>query len=143
MSMDFEYSVEINAPPGKVWPVIIDVENWSKWTASITEIKLLDAGEIKVGTRARVRQPRLPTVIWQVTQFVPDKGFVWENRALGARAVGEHWITSSEGGRSRVVLKIRQSGFIAWVLSPLTTGLVRRYMTMEKEGLKRQCEASQ
>jgi uncharacterized protein YndB with AHSA1/START domain len=141
MSMDFEYSVEINAPPEKVWPVIMDVENWSKWTASITEIKLLEPGEIKVGTRARVRQPRLPTAIWQVIQFVPNKGFAWENRAFGARAVGEHWITSSEGDRCTVVLRIRQSGFIAWVLSPLTTGLVRRYMTMEKEGLKKVCEA--
>jgi hypothetical protein len=139
--MIFEQTVEINAPPEIVWPVMVDVERWSQWTASITEVVRLDSGPIAVGSRARVRQPRLPSAIWTVTQFVPNSGFVWENKSVGVFTAGEHWITYDGNGRSKVLLRLRQSGFLAAILSPLAAGLIRKYMNMEALGLKKQCES--
>jgi hypothetical protein len=139
--MNFEQAVEINAPPEIVWPVMVDVERWSQWTASITEVVRLDSGPIAVGSRARIRQPRLPKAIWTVTQFVPNSGFVWESKSVGVYIAGEHWITPDGNGRSKVLLRLRQNGFLAAILSPLTAGLIRKYMNMEALGLKKQCES--
>jgi hypothetical protein len=120
---------------------MIDVERWHEWTPSITGIKRLDKGEFRVGSRARVTQPKLPAAVWQVTRLEPGREFQWENRSPLLHSVGGHRVEPGGAG-SKVTLWIEQTGLLAPVLGLFYKGLTRRYVQMEAEGLKQYCEAS-
>ena len=38
----FSTTIDIDAPPARVWQVMSDVERWHEWTPSITSIQRLD-----------------------------------------------------------------------------------------------------
>jgi uncharacterized membrane protein len=140
--MQSEVGVEIGAPAERVWAVMSDVEKWAEWTASIQGIERLDSGLFGVGSEARVRQPKFPSLVWRVTQYEPGRGFVWETRSWGAVTVGEHWITPLAQDRSRVVLRVRQSGLVGTLVGALIQKTTRSYMEMEAQGLKRRVESA-
>ena len=133
--------VEIAAPPSRVWPVIRDVARWHEWTASITRITRLDQGPLRLGSRARVEQPKLPKNIFLVTALEEDRGFTWETSSPGLRGAGHHWIEPIGDGRaSRVTLGVDFRGPLAWVVALFYGGLTQRYIEMEAAGLKRRSE---
>jgi carbon monoxide dehydrogenase subunit G len=136
---DFRTEIDIEAPPERVWAIIRDVERWHEWTASITSIRRLDAGPLRVGSTAQVRQPRLPPNRFVVTALQDSRGFSWESRSPGLRGVGHHWIEPAAHG-SRVTLGVDFRGPLAWLVSRLYGPLTQRYIEMEAEGLKRRAE---
>ena len=71
--MHLEVSTSISAPAERVWATIIDVERWHEWTASITGAEKLEPGELKVGSKVRVKQPKLPPTVWTVTSLEPGR----------------------------------------------------------------------
>lgn len=141
--MTFEETIEIAAPAERIAATMIDVARWSEWTASITRIERLDEGPLRIGSRARVVQPKLMPLVWEVTALDPAKGFAWQAPAPGVFTVGEHWVAPGSGpGRCRVTLTIRQSGWLAPVIGMVFAGITRRYMKLEAEGLRARCEES-
>lgn len=82
---EFSISVDINASPQRVWSVMSDIERWHEWTASVTSIRRMDSGALDVGSRAMIRQPKLPPARWQVTALEPGKGFMWISEEQGSR----------------------------------------------------------
>jgi uncharacterized membrane protein len=136
-----EQAISINAPPAKVWDVMADVENWPRWTESVTKIERLDSGPFAVGSRAKIKQPRLPEVIWEVIDLEPSSYFAWRASSRGVTTVGGHRVAASDGG-STVTLTIDQGGPMSWLASLLFGGMSRRYVDMEAQGLKRYCESS-
>jgi uncharacterized membrane protein len=139
--MDFETTVEIDAAPQDVWAVLIDVQRWPEWTDSIDEVRWLDDATASVGSRARVKQPRMPALTWTVTEFEAGRAFDWQTSSAGVTTVGTHAIAELGDGRSRLTLGLRQSGPLAGVVGALTGSRSRRYVRMEAEGLKRAAES--
>ena len=138
--MDFSVTFEVNAPAGAVWETMSDIEHWSEWTASIRDIMRLDDGEFRVGSSARVRQPRLPTAVWTVDEIEPGRFFTWTSRTPGVASTGVHRVDDL-GDRSSVTLGIRQTGALAPLLGAIYGRLTRRYVQMEADGLKRYVES--
>jgi hypothetical protein len=120
---------------------MIDVERWPAWTPSVSKVERMDSGEFRVGSRARVTQPKLPTAVWEVSRLEPGREFQWQNRSPLLHSVGGHRV-EPEGAGSKVTLWIEQTGLLAPVLALFYKGLTRRYVAMEAEGLKLRCEAS-
>jgi uncharacterized membrane protein len=140
--MSFTASITINAPAERVWSVMTDVERWPEWTASIRKVQRLDKGPFRVGSRARITQPKLGTVVWTVTALEPNRSFVWTTSAAGTTGFAEHEIEPGPGDSVTVTLTIRQKGLLAPIVAWLTAGLTRRYLAMETDGLKRRVEAA-
>jgi carbon monoxide dehydrogenase subunit G len=138
--VQIEDNVTIMAAKEKVWGVLIDVERWHEWTPSISEIRRLDDTPFALGSRVRVRQPRLPEAEWRVSDFQPARGFVWVTHSPGVHSVAEHWISETGASQCRVSLRLKQTGIVSALLSPFYSGLARRYVHMEAVGLKNRCE---
>ncbi|MGO9875002.1 MAG: SRPBCC family protein [Acidimicrobiia bacterium] len=139
--MEHDITVEIDAGLDAVWTVLTDVERWPEWTRSTQNIVVLgDGRELQVGTRARVKQPRLPAVVWEVTVFEPSQTFVSQTRAGGVASVAAHRLKVGDRGTVVVDLAIRQSGPLAPLAARPMSRLTRRYLRMEADGLKLRSE---
>jgi uncharacterized membrane protein len=134
-------SVNIDAPPVKVFAELCDVERWPEWTSTMTSVQRIDRGPFAVGSSAHVRQPRLRPAVWQVTDLQDQRNFTWTTRSLGLSMSASHLIEPRDTS-CRVVLSLKLSGFIAPLASRLYGGLIERYITTESQGLKQRCEST-
>ncbi|HUR32155.1 MAG TPA: SRPBCC family protein [Vicinamibacterales bacterium] len=137
---DYSVSVQIEAPPDRVWSVMSDIERWHEWTPTITRVQRTNAGPFRIGARARVHQPRLPAADWMVTAIQEGRSFTWESRAPGLRVTARHQV-EAVGTGSRVTLSIQYSGVVGNLLGRLIAGINRRYIALEADGLKRRAES--
>ena len=96
--LSFSRSVDINASPEAVLAVMSDVERWPEWTASVTSIKRLDSGPFAIGSRARIRQPKLPPALWTVSAIEPGRSFTWISKGPGILVTAHHAIDPRAGG---------------------------------------------
>jgi uncharacterized membrane protein len=139
--MHFEVSAEVSAPARRVFDTYADVEQWPSWTASVTSVERLDDGPLRVGSRARVRQPRLPVAVWEVTELVPGQSFTWVARGPGVRTTGTHRVTPVAEGKVMVTAILDQAGLFGPIAGLMTRGLTQRYLNTEVQGLKEHCES--
>jgi carbon monoxide dehydrogenase subunit G len=137
--MTFSRVIDIAAPPSRVWAIMSDVERWSEWTASIASIERLDPGPLKVGSRARVRQPRLPPAVWTVTAVDPGRSFTWISDSRLAPASGHHAVEPAQAG-SRATLSLRFETRLGAIVGRVSRRLIDRYLDLEAAGLKRRSE---
>lgn len=135
-----ETQIEIAAKPERVWSVMRDCERWHEWTASISSIQFLDAGSLRVGQRALVRQPKLPPGVWKVTELIDGREFTWVSAAPGLRVHARHLIEAAPGG-SRVTLSLSYEGIFGGLLLRMTRGITERYVALEAKGLKARSES--
>ncbi len=141
--MKHAVTFEVDAPPDRVWAVILDVEHWADWTASIRRVRVRGGGPLRVGSVARVEQPKLPPAMWEVVSITDTSSihdFTWKAGAPGMRSVASHTVVARPDGGSTVTLSIETTGVIGWLVSPLVAGLTRRYVAMEAAGLKATAE---
>ncbi len=132
-------SFPVAAPADRVWAVMRDVERWPEWTASVSSVRVVGGGPIAVGSRVRIRQPKLPPAEWTVTDIIENRGFTWVNRAPGSRIAGHHYI-DPEGSGVRVTLGLDYEGPVARLVALLTRRLTEEYVEMEGQGLKARAE---
>ena len=80
----FQIEIEIGAAPDVVWATMRDVERWPEWTPTVTSVRLRTPGPLSVGSRASIRQPKLPPALWCVTELDDsNRTFTWVNAAPG------------------------------------------------------------
>ena len=135
----FSASIDIDAPPSRVWEVMADPERWHEWTPSITRIHLLGGRSLAIGTRALGRQPKLPPAVWTVTALEPGRSFTWVSTAPGLRVVARHAV-EPVGSGSRATLSIDIEGLLGGFWGRLTHGITQRYLAHEARGLKSRSE---
>ncbi len=141
MPINIERTIQINAPPERVWAVMKDVERWPEWTESMKSVERLDTGEFGLGTKAKLKIRRSPNAnVWTVTEFTPNRSFTWETNSGGVKGVATHVIVP-DGNGSKVTLTVDLSGIVATLFGPIIAGQSRKNVDMEAEGLKRRSEA--
>jgi uncharacterized protein YndB with AHSA1/START domain len=136
----YKQTIEVAAPPEDVWSVLVDVEAWPKWTASMSNVQLRTPGPLRLGSVAQVRQPRLAPTTMTVTEYKDGRSFAWSTGNRWLTTVGDHRVEPAAEG-SRVTLTLQQNGLLAGVVGAVYKGLITRYIRMEAEGLKRESES--
>ena len=129
----------INALPDDIFKVLMDFGQWKQWTASITEMSILNNDRPGTGARIKILQPKLPPAIWTITESLLDSSLTWEKRSFGIVMLSEHLVLTGKNGTS-VTIRMTYQGPFAGLFYMLTHTLTDRYMTMEIDGLKRECE---
>ena len=139
--MELQATAHAVAPPEDVWTLFVDVERWPELTDSITSVRRLDDGPLRLGSEAVIKQPRLQQARWKVTEIDPGRSFTWETKAAGVTTVAVHTVERGEGGSS-ITLSLRQSGPLAGIVGWLLGARTRRYVSMELEGFRRGAESA-
>ncbi|MEU4195076.1 SRPBCC family protein [Kribbella sp. NPDC026611] len=137
--MRFDHSSTIQAAPERVWEVFSDVERWPEWTPTVDQVERLDAGRIHLGARTRIRQPKLPVAIWEVTELKEGEYFEWVSKAPGIRTTGIHRVTGTPDG-TVATATIIQEGPLGRIFGKLYANLTKRYIAIETQKLKEACE---
>ena len=138
---DVEVSIDILAPPARVWEVLMDVDRWPEWTPTVTRVKRLDPAPLRFGSRAHIRQPKLLPAVWQVTQLDEEQGiFIWRSSSPGVVVAAGHHVEATATG-SYITLALVFSGFLGPLMAHLFRKMNQRYLTLEAQGLKARSEA--
>jgi uncharacterized membrane protein len=132
--------VDIEAPAGVVWDVFSDVERWPEWTASVTRVIAFDGPGLAVGKRFEIKQPRMPKLVWEVTELVPGASWTWVQRSPGGHTVARHDVAAASDRTTRVRQQLEQRGPIGAAVGLLMRGMTRRYLNLEAAGLKARSE---
>lgn len=142
--MRHEVTTTIDAPADVVWRAVRDVEKWSDWTPTVTEIRVRGGDEIKQGSVATVRQPKQPAREWTVTELVDGRSFTWTSSGPGLRFAADHTVTTAKGetgtGRTTVQLTFAVAGPLAPLAALLAGRAIRWAVDTEAASLKKWCE---
>lgn len=131
--------VVTSARPEFVWRVLADVEHWRDWTPTVIEIKPLGGTRLERGARYRVVQPKLRPAIYEVTEYVPDQRFTWQQRFAGGALIADHRMTSFDG-ETEVELSFSSQGLLANIVATLFSKTIVQYVATEARSLKTYCE---
>jgi uncharacterized protein YndB with AHSA1/START domain len=140
--MQFETTVQTDAPVETVWAALVDVRRWPEWTESMQDVRWLDDEGLRVGARARIKQPGSPALTWTVTELDAGRAFTWEASSPVVTTVGTHAVSAAGDQLSTLTLGLQQSGVLAWLVGALTGARTRRFVQLEADGLKRAAESA-
>ena len=138
--MHIAYTVHIDAPPEKVWDVVVDVERWPEFAGQFKRIERKESGPLAMGSSARVTPNGFFGAVWNVTRLEPGRSFYWESDMLpGVRLGGDH-IVEPDGSGAKVTNSLDSSGPLAPLLALALGRIFRNNVRLESEGLKSRCE---
>jgi uncharacterized membrane protein len=140
--MHFEKSIEIDAPPQRVWDVLSDLEAWPSRIETVDAVELLTPAPTTKGSRVRLKQPKLPEGTWDITVWDAPSYFEWTQKTGGVTSVAGHRVDAMGEGRARLTLTLDMRGFLIPVFGGFYKGLTNRYMNLEAEGMKRAAETA-
>ena len=140
--MRFEQSVDVDARQQRVWDVLGDLEAWPQRIETVDVVELLTPAPVGEGSRVRLRQPKLPEGIWEVTVWDAPSYFEFRQKSGGVTSVAGHRVEALEEGRSRLTLTLEMRGLLVPVFGRLYRDLTNRYMTIEAQGMKRAAESA-
>ena len=140
--MRFEKSIDIDAPPQRVWDVLSDLEAWPGRIDTVDAVELLTPAPLTKGSRVRLRQPRLGDGVWDVTVWDAPSYFEWAQRTGGMTSVAGHRVEALGETRARLTLTLDMRGLLVAVVGLLFKSLTESYMTREADGIKRASESA-
>jgi uncharacterized membrane protein len=140
--MRFAKSIEIDASKQRVWDVLSDVQAWPQRIETVDTVELLTPAPITTGSRVRLKQPKLPEGIWEITAWEAPSYFEWTQKSPGATSVAGHRVEPLGEGRSRLTLTLEMGGLLMAIFGRFYRDLTNRYMTLEAEGIKRAAESA-
>lgn len=141
LDMKFERSIDIDAPQQRVWDVLSDIEGWPRTIDTVETVELLTQAPLGKGSRVRLKQPKLPEGVWDVTVWDAPSYFEWTQKATGATSVAGHRVESLGEGRARLTLTLDMRGWLISVVGRFYKGLTEDYIGREAEGMKRVAES--
>jgi uncharacterized membrane protein len=137
--MTLQHTLPIHAGADVVWSLTEDVEAWPSTTPTMTSVERLDDGPLRVGSRARIKQPRLRPRVWTVTELEAPRRFAWQAKLGTVTMTGGHTIEpTAEGCRNTLTLELSGPG--SRLLGVLGGRSLAAALRTENEGFRRAAE---
>ncbi|MFM9903319.1 MAG: SRPBCC family protein [Pyrinomonadaceae bacterium] len=75
--MECKISNVINASAEKIWGLLTDADNYTKWNSTLESLK----GDISLGGTVKMKVPEAPgrTFKVRVAEFTPNKSMLWQD----------------------------------------------------------------
>lgn len=138
--LDVGYTVDVAAPPERIWQAMADVERWPEFAPQFKSIVRTDEGPLALGKTARVTPHGFWGAVWTVIEFEAPRSFTWEAGILpGIHLVAGH-IVQPKGEGADVTLSLQASGPMWFLLAPVLSRIFHRNVRQEGDGLKAYCE---
>jgi carbon monoxide dehydrogenase subunit G len=115
--MKFQSSIDIEAPPEKVWTLIDKLEQWPQWMPSIKKIERVSKGPLTTGSQLSVTAKVSGITIrllMTIIEFVPERTVVMKGKALGTRLT-RFYNLEPLNNKTRATVGGEVSGFLAWL----------------------------
>jgi hypothetical protein len=130
---------QVRADPDTVWGYVGRLADWAALLPTVDQVEPLQSDTTRIGSRYALRQPALPRLVYEVTEWVPGQRFTWVATAAGVRTVATHEaVPAGEGTRLR--LGLRWDGPLNPLVRLLFTRRTRRYVELEAETFARLAE---
>lgn len=138
--MRWTHTLEIDTPVDTMWRVTLDVEALPSMTPTMTAVERLTPGELRPGSRVRIKQPAQPARVWTVTEAEAPHRFEWRTKVGLATMVATHELAETERGTSNT-LTLDLTGPGSGLLGRLIGGKITETLATENAGFKRTAEA--
>jgi hypothetical protein len=99
-------SLIVDAPPERVWDVLVDLRNWPAWAPGF-RVRGLTAVAPGATFRWTLRGARIRSTFAVVE---PTRELTWTGTCLGCKAVDRHLLEPVGGGRTRVTVEESLAG---------------------------------
>jgi hypothetical protein len=140
--MHFEKSIDIDVSQERVWDVLTDLGAWPRRIETVDSAELLTPAPLTKGSRVRLKQPKLPAGIWDITVWDAPSYFEWTQKESGVTSTAGHRVEALPEGRARLTLTLDMRGVLIPIFGRFYKGLTNRYMDLEADGLKRAAETT-
>ena len=137
--LTYEARASISAPGDAVWRILSDVAAWPEWLPTVDAVEPLDSRTLQLGSRFRVRQPKLRPATWVVTEL-GDARFVWCARSPALLMTAEHSVYRENATASRVLLTFSFAGLLGGIVGRVFRSTTQRYLAIEATSLKSKAE---
>ena len=103
---NFRYTVEVFAPPERIWAVLVDVDRWPEWTPTVTRVQRLEEAGVITGYTAQIDPQRYG---YGLSAYVHLKiaQAAWKELRTRLLAVAEVEHAALVSGDSDIVLLVR------------------------------------
>ena len=123
----------VHTDPDRLWELISQVTRWAELLPTVERVTAKTAGHAPaVGARYAIKQPGIPVVVYEVTEWKPGEGFTWIATSPGVRTVGTHAAIPASAG-STLRLSLRWEGPLAVVVERLFGRRTNRYVHQEAD----------
>ena len=140
--MRFEKAIDIDVSQHRVWEVLSALEAWPERIETVESVELLTPPPVTAGSRVRLKQPKLPEGVWDVTVWDAPSYFEWTQKTGGIASVAGHRVEELAEGRTRLTLTLDMRGILIPIVTLFYKKLTNDYMDLEADGMKRAAESA-
>ena len=115
--MRFESTIDIDAPPEKVWMLIDKLEQWPQWMPPIKKIERVSKGPLTAGSQLSVTAKvsgLTVKLLMTIIKFVPERTVVMQGKALGT-SLTRFYNLEPLNYKTRATIGGEVSGVLAWL----------------------------
>jgi uncharacterized protein YndB with AHSA1/START domain len=133
--------IEIKAPPGVVWDILIHAEDWPAWYAGATKVSVKNSAAGRLAPDSVLGWNTMGLQFEsRIREFVPPVRLSWESRK--AAITGYHaWLIIPTPDGCKVITEESQHGFLAVMQKIFIPQKLRRLHDVWLEELKKKAEA--
>jgi Polyketide cyclase / dehydrase and lipid transport len=123
----------VRADAERLWGFVGRVADWADLLPTVDDVTVVNGGPVPhVGARYALRQPGLPRLVYEVTEWVPGERFTWVAAAPGVRTTGSHTISPVPGG-CLLKLTLGWTGPLRPLVEMVFAARTQRYVELEAD----------